>query len=254
LGLGSASEGPILKADSRCPWSRPAARMSEYVEAMRAIWDAWQNGTSLNFQGEFYAHKLMTPMFDPGPLPGGPPRIFVAGLGVSMIRNIAEVADGPLSSRLTTRRYVQEVILPLVDSGLAVASRDRGTFEVKYGPFVVTGTNEVEMSDSATEVRRRIAFYASTPAYRPVLELHGWGELQSDLEVLARRGEWAVMGDQIDDEILEAFAVVAPLDELPEAFGRWVAGLADRTNFSVPSRVQPDESASYVQRVRLAAR
>jgi probable F420-dependent oxidoreductase len=249
LGLGSQVKSHIEGRFSM-PWSRPAARMREFVLATRAIWDTWQNGTKLDFNGEFYTHRLMTPMFEPDPIPAGPPRIFVAGVGEKMIRNVAEVADGLFVHGFTTRRYIHEVILPVVESGLAATGRNRSDFEVKYGPFVVTGTTEGEMEIAATETRNRIAFYASTAAYRPVLELHGWGELQTELNVLVRKGQWDAMGELINDEILEEFAVVAPFDELPGVYRRWISGLADRTNIAIPPGVSHEQAASFISQIR----
>jgi probable F420-dependent oxidoreductase len=252
LGLGSQVRAHIERRFSM-PWSRPAARMREFIVALRAIWASWQDGTKLDFRGDFYSHTLMTPMFDPGPVPEGPPRVLLAAVGTAMTQVAAEVADGLLVHGFTTPRYLREVTLPTLTAGLAQAGRSRDGFEVKYSPFVVTGANEQEMGRAADEARERIAFYASTPSYRPVLELHGWGDLQSDLNTLARRGEWKAMGGLIDDEVLEAFALIAPAPDLPDALGRWVRGLADRTSVASRPGASPAETAEMVVAVRAAA-
>ena len=252
LGLGSQVRAHIERRFSM-PWSRPAARMGEFVRAMQAIWDAWQHGSPLDFQGDFYHHTLMTPNFDPGPLPEGPPRVLVAAVGTAMTRIAGEVADGLLVHGFTTLRYLQDVTLPALEAGLARSGRSRRDFEVKYAPFVVTGSTEEELGRATEETRERIAFYASTPAYRPVLEHHGWGDLQTALNVLARQGEWKAMGGLIDDDVLHAFALVAPLPDLPAALGRWVGGLADRTGLSPPRGLDAEQTAEMVAAVRATA-
>ncbi len=221
LGLGSQVRAHIERRFSM-PWSHPAARMREFIAALQAIWASWQDGTPLDFRGDFYQHTLMTPMFNPGPLPQGPPRAFLAAVGTAMTRVAGEVADGLLVHGFTTRSYLQDVTLPALATALDRAGRSRSEFQVKYSPFLVTGSSEAELADAATEARERIAFYASTPAYRPVLEHHGWGDLQTELNHLARRGEWKAMGGLIDDDVLEAFALVAPRSELAAALGRWM--------------------------------
>ncbi len=252
LGLGSQVRAHIERRFSM-PWSQPAARMAEFVSALRAIWASWQEGTPLDFQGDFYSHTLMTPNFNPGPLAQDPPRVLVAAVGKAMTRAAARVADGLLVHGFTTAHYVREVTLPTLDEALAAAGRSRANFEVKYAPFVVTGTTEEEMARSATEVRERIAFYASTPAYRPVLEVHGWGDLQGELNTLARKGEWKTMGTLIDDDVLGAFALQSPTDTLPTALGTWVAGLADRTSFIPPASADPEQTRAMLREIRTAA-
>jgi probable F420-dependent oxidoreductase len=252
LGLGSQVKAHIERRFSM-PWSRPAARMREYVLALRAIWQSWQDGAKLDFDGEFYRHTLMTPMFSPGPLPSGPPRVLVAAVGEAMTQVAGEVADGLIVHTFTTRRYLEEVTLPAARAGLARGGGEEKDFELVYAPFVVTGADEESMAASAAVARERIAFYASTPSYRGVLELHGWGDLQTSLNALARQGKWREMGDLIDDEMLGAFAVVAPLEELPAAYARWVGGLADRTSFRPPEGLGAAAVSELVAGVRAAA-
>ncbi len=249
VGLGSQIKPHIEKRFSM-PWSHPAARMREFILAMRAIFGAWQDGTKLDFRGDFYTHTLMTPTFAPGPLASGAPKIVLAAVGTIMTEVAAEVADGVLLHGFTTERYAREVTMPSVERVLARTGRDRESFSVKFAPFVVTGRDEAEMAASAGVTKERIGFYGSTPAYRGVLELHGWGDLQTELHGLSKQGEWKAMGECIDDEVLAAFAVVAPLDELGAAFGKRIRGLADRTSLHLPNGVDADTTAGIIGALR----
>ncbi len=201
LGLGSQIKPHITKRFSM-EWSQPAARMREMILAIRAIWDCWNNGTKLDFRGDFYTHTLMTPFFDPGPNPHGNAKIFLAGVGERMTEVAGETCDGFLCHGFTTERYLREVTLPALERGLDRSGRTLADIEISGPAFVVTGTNEQEMEASTKGVRQQIAFYGSTPAYRGVLELHGWGDLQTELNALSKQGEWVTMGDLIDDEML----------------------------------------------------
>ena len=233
LGLGSQIKPHIEKRFSM-PWSHPAPRMKEFISAMRAIWDSWQNGTKLDFRGNFYTHTLMTPFFNPGPSEYGPPKVFLAAVGHGMTRVAGEVADGMLVHGFTTERYLRERTLPAVLEGLEASGRSRRDFQFSYPAFVVSGETEQEMEAAATGTRKQIAFYGSTPAYRPVLELHGWGDLQPELNTLSKRGEWDEMGRLIDDDILNAFAVVGAPHEVPKMLNARFGDLVDRLNFYTP--------------------
>jgi probable F420-dependent oxidoreductase len=206
LGLGSQVRAHITRRFGM-PWSHPAARMREYISALRAIWACWQDGTRLDFRGEFYSHTLMTPFFSPGPNPHGAPPVLLAGVGEAMTRVAGEVADGFLCHGFTTERYLREVTVPALASGRGPGGL--AGFEVAGSPFVVTGRTEEEMSRARRGVRDQIAFYGSTPAYRPVLELHGWGALSDELHALSVQGRWQQMGALVDDRVLDAFAVTA---------------------------------------------
>jgi probable F420-dependent oxidoreductase len=240
LGLGSQIKPHITKRYSM-PWSHPAPRMRELILAIRAIWASWEGGGKLDFRGEFYSHTLMTPFFNPGPNPFGNPRILLAAVGPLMTEVAGEVADGMLVHAFTTERYLREVTLPALERGAAKAGKGRADLEISFPAFVVTGPTEEAREKAAAAVRGQIAFYGSTPAYRPVLELHGWGDLQSELNSLSKRGEWDKMGEVIDDEILEAFAVVAPLEDVPPRVLERFGDAVDRFSFYVPYRVEPDE-------------
>ena len=227
LGLGSQIRPHITRRFSM-PWSAPAARMRELILAMRAIWDCWYKGKPLQFRGEFYTHTLMTPMFVPSDTRHGPPRVYLAAVGPRMTEVAGEVADGLIAHGFTTARYLDEVTLPALARGLERAGRDRSRFTVTCPVFVVTGTDARSFEASRSAVCKQIAFYGSTPAYRGVLELHGRGELQTELNRLSKLGQWDEMGAQIDDEVLEAFAVVAEPDGVAEALRARCRGRVDR--------------------------
>jgi probable F420-dependent oxidoreductase len=235
LGLGSQIKAHIEKRFSM-PWSHPAARMREFVLAMRAIWACWNEGEKLDFQGEFYRHTLMTPFFDPGPNRYGTPKVFLAAVGERMTEVAGEVADGVICHAFTTEKYLREVTLPALERGLAKAGRKRKDFQVSFPGFTVTGKDEKSWSESRRAVCKQIAFYGSTPAYRPVLEMHGWGGLQTELNSLSKQGQWDKMGELIDDKILEQFAVVGTPDEVIPKFKARFGGVVDRTTlgFAAP--------------------
>jgi probable F420-dependent oxidoreductase len=233
LGLGSQIKPHIEKRYSM-PWSHPAPRMREFILAMRAIWDCWQNGTKLEFRGDFYTHTLMTPFFHPGRNEYGAPKVFLAAVGEGMTRVAGEVADGLLVHGFTTERYLREVTVPTVESTLATRGLTRAEFELSYPAFVVTGETVEQMAAAATGVRRQVAFYASTPAYRPVLELHGWGELQTELNTLSKQGEWDEMGRRINDDVLDAFAVQGTPDEIPGLLQKRFGDIIDRIQLYTP--------------------
>ncbi|OBY32534.1 TIGR03617 family F420-dependent LLM class oxidoreductase [Mycolicibacter kumamotonensis] len=210
LGVGSQIKAHITRRFSM-PWSAPAPRMREYLLAVRAIWRSWATGEPLQFTGEYYTHTLMTPFFSPGPNPYGNPLIMLAGVGTRMTEVAGEVADGFFVHPFTTERYLRETTLPALRRGRAAGGEDtRDGFEISGLPFIVTGTDSAAVRVADAAVRRQIAFYGSTPAYRPVLDVHGWGDLAEDLSVLSKRNAWDEMGRRITDEMLHEFAIVAP--------------------------------------------
>lgn len=249
LGLGTQIQPHIEKRFSM-PWSHPVRRMREFILALHAIWDCWQHGTKLDFDGEFYTHRLMTPMFTPESQPHGTPPIFLAAVGERMTEMCGEVADGLLAHAFTTRRYLDEVTLPTLQRGLARAGRSRNDVAVACPIFLVTGIDEASMAAAAVATRKQIAFYASTPAYRPVLDLHGWGELQTDLRQLSLDGRWDEMGTLIDDDMLAAFAVVAPADSLADALAQRCEGAIDRVMPAFPSGLPRDIVTDVLAQLR----
>lgn len=227
VGLGSQIKPHITRRFSM-PWSQPAARMREFILAMRAIWACWETGVKLDFNGEFYRHDLMTPMFTPTRTTYGAPGVNLAAVGPRMTEVAAEVADGVIAHGFTTEKYLREVTLPAVQRGLVRAGRGRETFDLSLPVMVVAGVDEEAFAQSKLRVQSQLAFYASTPAYRPVLELHGWGELQTEAHQLTRQGRWQEMGALITDEILNTFALVCEdIDRVPALLQARYAGLVD---------------------------
>ncbi len=252
LGLGSQIKPHITKRFSM-EWSRPAARMREMIQAIRAIWDTWQHGTPLQFRGEFYRHTLMTPFFTPdaSDLAGfGPPKIFLAGVGELMTEVAGEVCDGFLCHGFTTERYLREVTLPALERGRAKAGQTLDDFQIVGPSFVVTGTTEEEIEAAKQGTRQQIAFYGSTPAYRGVLDIHGWGGLQDELNALSKQGKWAEMGQLIDDEILETFAVVGAPEEIAPELGKRYGDVISRISFYAPYRSDPERWRSVIEGIK----
>jgi probable F420-dependent oxidoreductase len=233
LGLGSQIKPHIEKRFSM-PWSHPAARMREFVLAMRAIWSCWNEGTKLEFRGEHYTHTLMSPFFHPGPNPYGPPRVMLAGVGELMTEVAGEVCDGFLAHGFTTERYLREVTMPALERGMAKSGRARKDFSISIPAFIVTGRDDAEMANAAMATKAQIAFYGSTPAYKGVLDIQGWGDLQGELNNLSKQGKWVEMGQAIDDEVLQAFAVVAEPDEVASQLKQRYTGAVDRLSFYAP--------------------
>lgn len=251
LGLGSQIQPHIEKRFSM-PWSQPAARMREFVMAMRAIWACWNHDEPLKFRGEFYTHTLMTHFFNPGPNPYGVPKVMLAGVGELMTEVAGEVCDGFIAHGFTTERYLREVSMAALERGMAKSDRKRADFQISLPAFVVTGIDDETTEQAASATRQQIAFYGSTPAYRGVLELHGWGDLQTDLNGLSKRGEWKQMGELISDEILDAFAIVAPIDQVTARLTQRFAGAADRLSFYMPYAVDRDALAQMMQELKAA--
>jgi probable F420-dependent oxidoreductase len=229
LGLGS-QVAPHITERFSMPWSRPVDRMAEMVRAIRAIWAAWEGGSALDFRGDFYTHTRMIPAFDPGPNPFGPPRILTAGFGPRMTRVAGEVADGFLVHPVNTRRSLFELTLPAIHDGLAASGRSRDGFELVCVTIVVTGRDEAELDRSREAVRQQLAFYGSTPAYRPVFDLHDRGDLHPRLKLMAREGRWVEMGSLVDDEFLEAVAVVGEPAQIAPMIRSRLAGISDHVS------------------------
>lgn len=226
LGLGSQIRPHVTERFSM-PWSRPVARMRELIKGIHAIWDTWQDGVPLDFEGEFYTHTRMVPAFDPGPLPHPRPPVLLGAVGPQMTRVAGEVADGLLVHPVNTRRSLQEVTLPALAEGAALAGRDPASVETVCVTIVVTGRDEAEMSASRESVREQLAFYATTPAYQPVFELHGYGQMLPEITRLARAGRWGDMGSLVDDELIETIAVVGEPHEIADKLRHRLEGISD---------------------------
>ena len=249
LGLGSQIKPHIEKRYSM-PWSHPAARMREYILALRAIWSCWNDGTRLAFRGEFYRHTLMTPFFSPGPNEFGPPKVFLAAVGQLMTEVAGEVADGLIVHPFTTERYLREVTLPALDRGLAKSGRDRSTFQISFTGMIVTGDTDEEHRATSVEIRRQLAFYGSTPVYRGVLELHGWHDLQPRLNDLSRSGQWDQMAELISDDVLDAFSVVAEAEDVATRIRARIGDVVDRFSIYETENMNSEESRKILLELR----
>ncbi|MGZ4690187.1 MAG: LLM class F420-dependent oxidoreductase [Acidimicrobiia bacterium] len=238
LGLGSQIKPHIEKRFSM-PWSQPAARMREMVLAIRAIWATWQDGTPLRFEGGIYHHTLMTPFFTPEPSRYGTARIFLAGVGPGMTEVAGEVADGFLVHPFSTAKFLREHTLPALERGLATGGRAREDFEISWPVMVVTGETEEDIASASAVTRAQLAFYGSTPAYRVVLDAHGWGDLQPELNRLSKDGRWDLMASMIDDEMLDTFAVCGAPDQIAARMKERYGDLVDRIAFNAPYRGDP---------------
>jgi probable F420-dependent oxidoreductase len=252
LGLGSQIKPHITRRYSM-EWSHPAARMREFVLAIRAIWSAWETGEQLDFRGEFYTHTLMTPFFNPGPNPHGNPKIVLAGVGPLMTEAAGEVADGFLCHGFSTERYVREVTIPALQRGREKAGRSADGFEISAPAFVVTGDTDAQIADGIAAVKQQIGFYGSTPAYRPVLELHGWQDLHDELNQLTKRGAWDQLADAIDDDVVSAFAVVGTAEEAIAELARRYGDLATRVTLRVPEGYDRDRWDGLLSALRADA-
>jgi probable F420-dependent oxidoreductase len=233
LGLGSQIKPHITKRYSM-EWSHPAPRMREFILAIRAIWKSWETDGSLDFKGDFYSHTLMTPFFNPGPNPHGNPKILLAAVGPKMTEVAGEVADGILCHGFSTEKYVREVTIPALERGAAKAGRSLDGFEIAAPAMVVAVDTDEEREAGIAMVRQQIGFYGSTPAYRPVLDVHGWGDLQDELTALTKQGAWDRISDVVHDELLETMAVIGTPEEAAAEVKRRYGDVATRIAITVP--------------------
>lgn len=230
LGLGTQVKAHIERRFSM-PWDSPAPRLCEFVQALRAIWDTWQNGTRLNFRGDFYQHRLMSPFFNPGPIEHPDIPIYIAGINEHLCRLAGEMCDGFHVHPLHSVKYLEEFVLPYIQRGMDKAGRTREDIQLVSSVFVVTGANQSEMDQMREDVRAQISFYASTPTYRPVFACHGWEDAAEQLSGLAARGKWMEMPALVADEMLSVFAVEGEWNELPAKMIDKYDGLLDRVMY-----------------------
>ena len=245
LGLGTQVKAHIERRFSM-PWGKPASRLREYIQALRAIWGSFQNEDSLEFEGEFYQHTLMTPFFNPGPIDTPEIPIYIAGVNTRLAELAGELCDGFHVHPFHSPEYVRQVIQPAIADGAHGEGRDPGDVELATSAFVITGDEERE------EIRQQISFYASTPTYRTVLEVHGWEEVGDQLGTLARDKQWREMPRLITDEMLSAFAVEATPDEVGPALKERYEGLIDRVALYIP--FVPGEKDEFWQTVARSVR
>lgn len=239
LGLGSQIRAHIVKRFS-AEFDPPAPRLRELVLAVKAILHAWQTGGDLDFRGEYYQHTLMTPTFDPGPNPHGVPPVILAAVGPVMTRLAGEVADGAILHPFHTSRFVRERWLPLIHAGAERAGRPAGDHHLLAQIILVTGRDATEMDLAAERARGLLAFYASTPAYRPPLDLEGWGDIQPELNRLSKAQRWADMPAVIDDTVLDAFTVRAEPSAVGGVARERLGPAFDRVALSIPGPIDDE--------------
>ncbi len=229
LGLGTQIKAHITRRFS-ATWDSPGPRLREYIESMRAIWRTWQEGEALSYKGEFYQFSLMTPFFDPGPIEFAPPKVFISAVGPFNCRLVGTHCDGIHIHAFHTEKYLDEFLIPAVKAGADEAGRSLDEIQFNSAIFVVTGRDEAELEASKRGVKQQIAFYASTPAYRGVLDIEGW-DFGPKLTAMSKRGKWEEMADVIEDEVLERFAVVGPVEDIGPAIRARYAGRLDRVSY-----------------------
>lgn len=240
LGLGTQVKAHIERRFGM-PWPEsPVGKLREQILAIRALWDCWQNGTKLNFRGEYYKLTLMSPFFNPGKLPsplgegagvrsgGGLIPIYIAGVNTGLAHLAGELCEGFHVHPFHSIRYLREVILPAMEEGIAKEGRKRKDVSVSVTGFVATTPEEMNFA------RAQIAFYASTPSYRAVMDLHGWGGVAETLSAHAAKGEWAEMPMLITDEMLGEFCLLTDEKNLASELKKRYDGIADRLTLYTP--------------------
>jgi len=248
LGLGTQVQPHVVKRFSM-PWYKGPRQMREFIHAMHAIFDCWYEDEPLNFQGEYYQHTLMPKTFTPQNIDAGRPRILLSATGPLMTKVAAETADGLIMHPFSTEQYIREVNLPAIEQGLENAEVDRDDFEIDFAPMIATGNTEEEVQKAIDVIKGRIAFYGSTPGYRGVLECHGWGELQGELNFLMKQHRTEEMASLIDDEILNTFAIIGEPNAVVEQVVRRFGDMVDRTAFHAPS-LKDDEIGPLLEKLR----
>jgi probable F420-dependent oxidoreductase len=249
LGLGTQVKGHIERRFAT-EWSSPGPRFRDYIGAIMAVWDSWDRGSALHHEGRFYPLSLMTPEFSPGPSQGGLPAIHIAGVNNYNLRLAGELCDGLRVHPFATKRYMEESIWPAVRQGASVSGRDLVEFEMVGGGFICTGETPDEVEAARERARYRIAFYGSTRTYLPVLETHGWGELNGTLRRLVAAGEWGSLAHSIPDEVLNEFCISGTYSEiLPKIRDRY-EGVVDAVSLDVPEGRESAEFADLLEGVR----
>ncbi len=245
LGLGTQIKVHIVKRFSAYWSDKPVAQLREYMQALRAIWHAFQSGGSLRYRGEHYDFGVLPPFFNPGPIEHPHIPIYIAGVGAPLCRLAGEMADGFHVHPFHTVQYLQEVVRPAVQEGAEAHQRRLQDVALSCAVFVVTGSTPEEIARNTIEIKSQIAFYSSTPSYHKVLEMHRWGDFGVRMNQLTKEGKWDSMWQEVPDEVLHAIAVVAPPDELPYKLRERYNGLLDRAGYYFPFKPE-DETRRVV--------
>ncbi len=248
LGLGSQVKGHIRRRFG-LEYSPPGPWMREYIQAVKAVWNCWQNDEPLDHQGDRYQLNLMVPLFNPGPIDYPHIPIHIAAVNSYMCQVAGEVADGVRPHPVCTPRYIEDVMLPAIAKGAARTGRDASEVAVCIKPLIATAPDEESLQARIHDVRARVAFYASTPAYRPAFELHGLGDMAREATAYSREQRWEALPDFIDDEILYTYAVVGTYDEIGDRLLERYADIVTHTEFSIPVRNE-DERTRLAELVR----
>ncbi len=233
LGLGTQVKAHIVRRFATA-WDSPGPRLRDYILAMRAIWDCWQNNTPLHYDGEFYKLNLMTPFFSPGRITHPAIPVYIAGVNPYLCKLAGELCQGFHVHPFHTPRYLREIVLPNIEKGAAEHGRTRADIQTACAIFVVTGGDDADLEASKNAIKAQIAFYASTPSYEVVLQVHGWEALGQQCNALSKQGRWLEMADLVSDEVLNEIAVVAPHDQLAAKVRERYAGLLDRIAYYFP--------------------
>jgi len=239
LGLGTQIRAHNEKRFS-APWSPPAPRMREYIRALKAIWRCWKYGEKLDFKGNHYNFTLMTPEFVPENSDLALPPVTLAAVGPFMLKTAAEVADGVRLHGFCTQKYYEETISPKLQEGLVASNRSRDNFEVSGGGFLATGPDDESVAKAAEIVRYRVGFYGSTPAYWPVLETHGYGDLGRKLNSMTKNGEWDKLAAEITDDVLNLFCITGRYDELTPLIKDRFSNMCDVISTGLNEDFPPD--------------
>jgi probable F420-dependent oxidoreductase len=226
IGLGSQVRGHNERRFS-VPWSPPAPRMREYVQVLRAVWHCWKTGEKPAYEGQHYRFTLMTPNFTPPPIEGPPPAVMIAAVGPAMLKVAAEECDGVKLHGFCTRKYLTDAIMPRIEAGLAKSGRRRENYEISGGGFLATGPDDATVAERFEWVRRRVAFYGSTPAYYPVLAVHGLEDLGHKLNAMVRQAKWDELAREVPDDVAHLFAAVGRHDQIVSAIEARFGGLVD---------------------------
>ena len=241
LGLGTQVKGHNERRYSTA-WLPPGPRLREMIQLIHHIWDVWQNGTRPHFEGKYYQFSLMTPFFSPGPIEWPKIPIYIAGVNPYICRLAGELCDGFLVHPFHSIKYLNDVVFPNAEQGLAKSNRSRSDLTFSTTAFVVTGRTRDEIERNKGPVRQQIAFYASTRTYIGVLESHGWGETCIQLNEKAAKGDWTGMASLITDEMLEVYAVQGLIDDIPDLIKKKYTGVLDRLGFYVLPGILGDEA------------
>ncbi len=228
LGLGTQVKAHIERRFGMTWPESVTGQLREQIQVIRAFWDTWQNGTKLNFRGEYYKATLMSPFFNPGAIEYPDIPIYIAGVNAGLARLAGELCEGFHAHPFNSPRYMNEVILPAIEDGLQKSGRKRGDLAVSMTPFVATSPEEEAFA------RMQIAFYASTPSYHAVMDLYGWSETAQQLSGYAAKGEWSEMPMLITDEMLHEFCLVTTQENLADDLKKRYEGIADRITLYTP--------------------